>query len=495
MPQDVPETPETARWLLLREVVRLAAVLGVIGLTAYGVCSINNPRAEVPPGFVLLAPPPADNAPQDDCGPVSGGRPTVVEMLYSEEKRAWIEHAADLFARRCPNIQVKLTAMGDFAAADVILSGAAAPTVWAPTDELVLASLASRWSGRSSEPLLAADAPASLVQSPLVLLLWDDRKRVFEAIRERTAEQTGPWSQLMCAGIPRDPALETVVLADRVPGSWSAWYDEAVRAPERPAEAAPAPATSTPPGKRDDLSAPKTAAKAETAAPFPSLAEIAGWGRVKIGHSSPTDSVAGLAALHLMAHDHLVAPSPAGEAEFFAAFDGHKDELRRWLARCEGGLDNDPPSARALTDAMFHVGPTRYDGVATYEHVVFPVLDSLADNSDVMEGMTVVYPTPTLVTRHPAVLLAGSTDESRAAARSWLAFLRGDEMQRRAIEFGFRPADATAAIREHRDDANPFLRHRRYGVEFTRPLVEAPRLDGARVDQLLETWREATGRN
>ena len=463
MPQAAIKTTGPTPWTLVRELIRLGAFVGGIGVVVYAGWHFNQYRFQAPPGLVQMLPPSLPGAPQADCGALMvGGRLTVVEMLYSDEKQAWIEQAAELFSRRCPNIQVRLTAMDDFAAAHAIVTGTVRPTVWAPTDEIVVTSLVDRWAAVSTDPLFAADEPLSLVRSPLVLLLWDDRLRVLAAIRERTGAQTGPWSQL-CAGIRKDP---------------------------------PAP-------------------KIEYTAPFPSLAEIAGWGHVKIGHSSPTRSAAGLEAIYLMAYDYLVAPaargddddasdgfsegavrsSAASEATFRAALDAQQGELGRWMARCEGGLVSDPDSAALLTDTMFHVGGERYDGVATYEHLVFPILDRLDGNDDVMDNVTVVYPRTTIVNKHPAMLLADGDEAAREAARKWLAFLRSAEMQRRAIEFGFRPADPEVKIRDHHVDANPFLRHRRYGIAFSGPLREPPRLDGARVNLLIELWRDATGRN
>ena len=96
-------------------------------------------------------------------------------MVYSEDKREWIEHAAARFAKLCPNIQVKLRAMEDFSALSAMLDGELHPTIWAPTDELSL-----RYFQYQAERQKRADGwqiirRQELVRSPQVLLIWQDR--------------------------------------------------------------------------------------------------------------------------------------------------------------------------------------------------------------------------------------------------------------------------------------------------------------------------------
>lgn len=509
---DSATEPRPAR-ALLRELLHLAVLVGGVTLCVKAVCAYADVRrAPPPPDFVQLLP--ADVS-QDQCGPpATRDGPIVVEMVYSEEKRAWIEDAAERFVRLCPNIQVRLTAMPDLDSSDAILAGTLHPTIWAPSDELVVRSLEANWRRSSTAPLFAGES-TSLVRTPLVVVTWVDRLRVLLEIRQKTGATPGPWSRNFCAGIPVDPIVANVALEDRVPDLWSTWYDETVLAPARAA----APETSEPPPRRRRKSAPPPPPPVvEYTAPFPTLDEIAGWGRVKLGHASPTRSAAGLEAVYLMAYDHLVEHTgrPAEElepdgfaegsaigsehlrADFEGALESERDLLLRWFGRCEGGLPHDPPSAQYLTDAMFHLGGEGYDGVATYEHLLFPLLDRLERNRSASRKAVVIYPNPTIVNKHPAMLMAlgyAVAPVQHEAAKVWLSFLLGEEIQRRAIELGFRPANPTIKIRDYHDDANPFLKFRRYGIEFSEPLTEPPRLDGQRINALIELWRDATGKS
>jgi ABC-type sulfate transport system substrate-binding protein len=106
----------------------------------------------------------------------------------------------------------------------------------------------------------------------------------------------------------------------------------------------------------------------------------------------------------------------------------------------------------------------------------------------------IIYPEPMLVARHPAVLFTKNPEE-QAAARRWIHFLLSKEMQEKAIDFGFRPANPDVSIRAYNVEQNRFLRLRRYGVLVQSRWVEAPRADGSLVQDLIALWGEVTGRN
>ena len=96
--------------------------------------------------------------------------------------------------------------------------------------------------------------------------------------------------------------------------------------------------------------------------------------------------------------------------------------------------------------------------------------------------------------RNPAIIFA-SEPEKEDAARKWLKFLRSKEIQKQAIEFGFRPVNQEVTIRGHDVEQNQFLRLRRYGVSLDLHLVEPPRPSGRAIEELVELWQDANGRN
>lgn len=460
------------------------------------------------------------------CGPrAADGQPVRVKMLYSADKLPWIEYAAARFAALCPNIQLDLSAMSDGETVHAILAGSAQPHVWAPADDLVLDYLDARWRQRTGRALFAIDQKVELVQSPLVLLIWDQQARVLDTLLQNQPSDDGFWMRSLCPLLPRDPDLTTVTLKDMVPGRWIDWY--AQLAPPASDAASPAPDTETGRRRRGRRTQDAPVARAPAALPLhtdprlPSPDVIERWGSVKLGHTPPNRSASGLQTLYLMAFDYLLpraeratasTPPPAVASDepppaeqvpplsplstlFAQRLAMRRDALQRWLQRCEAGVEPGPTSARHLAEAMFTLGPSRYDGVLVYEHVALALLQKI-EGAD--SAMRVRYPQPTLVSRHPAVLL-GLDDpaqrDAHDAARRWLDFLRSREMQARAIELGFRPIDPAVSIRAHDDFANPFLRARRSGISIEYQSVEIPPPSGEALTELIEIWQAAVGRN
>jgi len=426
----------------------------------------------------------------ETCGPPPADlHPVVVDMVYSEDKKKWIDVAADRFSKLCHYIQVKTRAMPDIDSADAILAREVKPTLWSPAGRLIVRYLDYRWKQRTGKSPFPSAEHQSLAKSPLVGLLWEDRRRVIERLYMTRPMREGPWFEYACANVPRDPKnLESMAHDDLVPGTWLDVYNPA----KLPKEPPPAP------GKKD---AALTYEKV-----FPTLAQIRQWGRVKFVHTSPTRAASGLEALYMMAYDYALPPSARregiseaeGAAEFTRLLGEKREAFGRWLRRCEGGLGPPEISTELLTSNMFHVGASRYDAVVTYEHLIFSVFEQIDDNATVMSEMRVLYPRPTVVNDHPAALFDPegrlSADE-REAARRWIAYLRSPEIQQLAVGMGLRPVIPEVSVREFDDPNNPFLHFRRYGVQVEDDFVEPPMVDGKVVQDMIRTWEDATGRN
>lgn len=104
--------------------------------------------------------------------------PIVVTVWYGSEKKEWFEAAAQRFMAGAPNsggrpIELRLKSMGGRELAERLKGqdwrGDAPPTVLAPASML--------WIDALGAPVLraGADAPRSLVLSPLVLVGWEER--------------------------------------------------------------------------------------------------------------------------------------------------------------------------------------------------------------------------------------------------------------------------------------------------------------------------------
>ncbi len=110
--------------------------------------------------------------------PEGGGDSVEITMLYSTEKKDWIEAAAVPFRKEHPEIKLNLVGKGSLAAADGVVNEKDKPTIWSPADTLVLNLAVSDWKTKAKGDLVAAsgdDAPQSLVITPLVFVIWEDR--------------------------------------------------------------------------------------------------------------------------------------------------------------------------------------------------------------------------------------------------------------------------------------------------------------------------------
>jgi ABC-type molybdate transport system substrate-binding protein len=103
---------------------------------------------------------------------------TEISMLYSSEKKDWIDAAAASFQKDHPEIKLTLSAKGSLNAAQAIVDGKEKPTVVSPADSLVMNLLISDWQTKNRSDLFATsgdDAPQPLVITPLVFVAWEDR--------------------------------------------------------------------------------------------------------------------------------------------------------------------------------------------------------------------------------------------------------------------------------------------------------------------------------
>jgi ABC-type Fe3+ transport system substrate-binding protein len=126
----------------------------------------------------------------------SNGPATEVSLLYSTEKKEWLDAAVAEFQTANPGIKVALRGMGSIDAVTAILDGKEKPVLWSPADSMVLAMLRDEWQTKNGTSLFGDeggdDEPQSLVLTPLVFVVWQDRA---EALRQASGGQI-TWSAI-----------------------------------------------------------------------------------------------------------------------------------------------------------------------------------------------------------------------------------------------------------------------------------------------------------
>jgi hypothetical protein len=105
---------------------------------------------------------------------------TEISLLYSTEKKEWLDAALAEFSKTHPEIKVTPVGKGSLESAQAILDGKDKPVLFSPADSLVLGLLDADWQTKQRTELFAKgdDAPQPLVITPLVFAIWEDRADV-----------------------------------------------------------------------------------------------------------------------------------------------------------------------------------------------------------------------------------------------------------------------------------------------------------------------------
>ena len=385
-----------------------------------------------------------------------------IDVLYSDETRAWMEDAHNRFTTEHPEIQVTLRRMPSIESAHAILSGQEKPTIWNPADSTVINYLSHLWQEKYGEPIIelqGRNGPVDLVRSPLVWLTWGDTRNEFlQPDIER------PWVDIGCRGIPipEAPAVEPATDAgvmDAVPDAL-ATTDSATGVEPRGSLA-----TDTKAGSES----------ADTA-----LEPLV------FRHATPIESVSGLQAIYLMAYEYLDRPETMRKEDF-------DDQFETWFRQCQERIPEFMHSERRLGSAMFQFGTRYADVVVTYEQAALEQLAEAVGKPG--EVPTLYYPPHTMVAGHPAVILDPERlpEDVLNAARTWIAFLSSRDIQESAVKYSWRPVHPDVTIRPSPGAENPFSEMARFDIRTELNPAVSP-ASGAVAHHLMRIWRQATGR-
>jgi len=114
--------------------------------------------------------------------PVAGGKvkQVSIDLLYGTEKEKWLKDAVDEFAKKRPDIEVRLKGMGTIESVRAIADGKERPTVWSPADDIAAGLLETEWSLAKGSSVVEKDgdlAAQPLVITPLVMIAWEERAK------------------------------------------------------------------------------------------------------------------------------------------------------------------------------------------------------------------------------------------------------------------------------------------------------------------------------
>jgi ABC-type molybdate transport system substrate-binding protein len=208
------------------------------------------------------------------------------------------------------------------------------------------------------------------------------------------------------------------------------------------------------------------------------------WGFVKLGHTDPTRSNSGLQALISMAYEF---DKKSSHLEVKDLLD---PKFQEWMSGIEKGVTKFETSTGTFMTDMVRFGPSKFDIAVVYESIAAGQLENAQGR---WGNLHVYYPQVTLWSDHPIALLQAPwvSDAQAKAARSYVAFLRGKQMQERALGFGFRPADPSVPVKTQ-DPQNPFNKLAQYGIAVDIPPAGQPP-ESAVVRNLMTLWSRSIG--
>jgi Ca-activated chloride channel family protein len=203
------------------------------------------------------------------------------------------------------------------------------------------------------------------------------------------------------------------------------------------------------------------------------------WGTFKFGHTHPDFSNSGIVSAIAQAY------AGAGKQRDLALEDLDDPQLREFMTQVESSIIHYGSSTGFFARRMFERGPSYLSAAVLYENlIVAQETKRLTGESSQLSAVAIYPKEGTFWANHPYVILDAPwvTEEQKAAAQGFEAFLLDKPQQLRAIELGFRPADPSIPLTSPLDAE--------HGVDPNQPqtVLEVPSAEVIRRIQLI--WRE-----
>ncbi len=203
------------------------------------------------------------------------------------------------------------------------------------------------------------------------------------------------------------------------------------------------------------------------------------WGEFKLGHTHPNHSNSGIVSVIAEAY------AGAGKQRDLTLDDLADPEVQAFMADVESSIIHYGRSTGFFANKMFTLGPSYLSAAVMYENLVVAQESSRMAGESSQLPVVAIYPQEgTFWSNHPYAILNAPwvTDEQRAAAEDFEAFLLDRPQQLRALEYGFRPADPSIPLSSPLDTA--------HGVDPSQPetVLEVPSAEV--IAGIQDMWRQ-----
>ena len=203
------------------------------------------------------------------------------------------------------------------------------------------------------------------------------------------------------------------------------------------------------------------------------------WGRFQFGHTHPAYSNSGIVSIIAEAY------AGAGKQRGLTEADLQTPEIRTFMAAVEKSVIHYGTSTGFFGERMFERGPSYLSAAVLYENLIVTQESKRLSGQSDQVPVVAIYPKEgTFWTNNPYVVLNAPwvIDEQKEAAQIFETFLLDKPQQLKALEYGFRPADASIPLTSPLDT--------QHGVDITQPqtILEIP--SAAVIDKVQALWRE-----
>ncbi len=204
------------------------------------------------------------------------------------------------------------------------------------------------------------------------------------------------------------------------------------------------------------------------------------WGRFRFGHTHPDFSNSGLQSIVAIAY------AGAAKQRNLTPEDVAKPEVQEFMRQIESSIAHYGRSTGFFGNAMGQRGTAYLSAAVVYENVVIEQNSDIRKRNRLEFPVVAIYPKEgTFLTDHPACIpdTPYMTDELREAAELYRRFLLQEAQQRRALEFGFRPADPSIPL------TAPFTPEN--GVDPRQPQTTLAVPSAATIRTIRELWGQS----
>jgi Ca-activated chloride channel family protein len=201
------------------------------------------------------------------------------------------------------------------------------------------------------------------------------------------------------------------------------------------------------------------------------------WGRFKFGHTHPQYSNSGIISLFAEVY------AGAGKVHGLTLEDVSQPHVATFLGNVERSVVHYGRSTGFFGRKMFANGPEYLIAAVLYENMVIESYDT--QKYSLPFPVVAIYPKEgAFWSDHPVGIVERPwvTPEQREAAEKYIDFLLDRPQQERALQFGFRPADASISVGAPIDAA--------HGVDPDQPTTTLEVPTAPVMNAIIELWKE-----